>query len=267
MATLLVILVLTVLTTSALAVPRRLRAAVWGGRLPRGLGALPRLEVPAHEAPRGYKAMQLLLSPAGDAAVFAGVSVGGSYTADDGAVCVLHAAHDAPDLGCECGFYAYADRERARWLLGRRVGFGGDVVVRSLCEVELLGRVVEHDLGYRAQRQRVLGVRLLPWCADCAAVGRLVTASCLGTDGRPALPELPWAREGSAARAGVHPSVQRLWEFSPLRPVCEACGDRLSLVGVCLRVPEVTAMLGTEVGWLDADVIDPQRVLAAHDRR
>ncbi len=267
MLALLAILTLTVLMTSALAAPRRLRAAIWTGRLPRRLGALPREEVPAHEAPRGFKAMQVLIAPDASEAGFAGVSVGGSYTADDAAVCVLHREHDAPDLACECGFYAYMDRERARWLLGRRVGFGGDVIVRSLCEVELLGRVVEHDLGFRAQRQRVLGVRILPWCADCAAVGRLVRATCLGTDGRPALPELPWAREGTAARAGVHPSVQRLWEWSPLRPVCESCGDRLGLVGICLRVPEVTAMLGTEVGWLDEAIIPPERVLAVHARR
>lgn len=47
--------------------------------------------------------------------------------------------HQAPDLNCTCGFYAYKDQRDAG---------------HSAVKVELYGHVIEHEHGYRASRMR-----------------------------------------------------------------------------------------------------------------
>jgi hypothetical protein len=71
----------------------------------------------------------------------------------------LHPA-DAPlpVAHCSCGFYA------------RRPGLRGDDVRYHSAEAELYGRVVEHEGGWRAQKQRVLSVSLTPVCAWCGHI-------------------------------------------------------------------------------------------------
>jgi hypothetical protein len=59
--------------------------------------------------------------------------------------------HGPPGLDCTCGFYAYVHRPAPEY----------SIVV---LEVELSGRVIEHETGYRAQFQRVLGCYLPPRC-------------------------------------------------------------------------------------------------------
>ncbi|MFP5252176.1 MAG: hypothetical protein ACLGH4_00075 [Actinomycetes bacterium] len=253
---------------------RRVRAWVWSGRLPGRLGALPVVDVEHHEAPRGHKTAQLLLEPpapdtAGGRIRLAGVSIGGVYEVEDVAVCVRGAAHEVPDLACACGFHAFTDRDEATALLARRFGFGGAVIARALLEVDLSGTVIEHDRGFRAGGQRVLAVRLLPWCADCAEAGRLAPAVELGTDGRPAVGAVDWdAREwgeGAAGlRARLHPTQRPLQIWAPLRPVCADHADALRLDGTVLPLVEVAQRLGTEVAWLDPATVPPARVLAGH---
>jgi hypothetical protein len=59
-------------------------------------------------------------------------------------------AHAAPDLDCTCGWYSVKP--------GRRSDWEGSTYVQLA--VELDGAVIEHDRGYRAQRQRVTAVYL-----------------------------------------------------------------------------------------------------------
>jgi hypothetical protein len=64
--------------------------------------------------------------------------------------------HAAPDFDCKCGFYAvHADQ------LPDHSTYGG---IKLL--VELSGRVIEHDKGYRAEHQRVLQI-ITPTCPGC----------------------------------------------------------------------------------------------------
>lgn len=83
--------------------------------------------------------------------------------------------HEAPDLKCQCGFYAvpadvdpWADTHDYVTLL-----------------VELSGTVIEHEKGYRAQHQRVIECQL-PACQFCGREAevldvreaRMFTATC-----------------------------------------------------------------------------------------
>lgn len=64
-------------------------------------------------------------------------------------------AEPAPYEGCECGFYAYNDRR----LIGEHVQPGC-----GLLEVEMYGKVLRFEKGYRAEKQRVLSVTVRPEC-------------------------------------------------------------------------------------------------------
>lgn len=243
-----------------------LRAFVWSGGLPGGRGALPVIDVPADAAPRGWKCAQLLLHPATGEVRLAGVALGGLYEVDDAAVCAFGRGHASPDLGCDCGFYAFNRRELAVDLLARAAGPGAGTVVRALCEVDLAGTVIECDDGFRAGRQRVLGLRLLPWCASCAARGELVHAVCLGA---PASARAPGGTDlrghaALAARRSIHATVRARLERVPMHPVCGACADRPTEPSVRLDLTEAANRLGTEVGWLPVDAVPIDRVLKVH---
>ena len=73
--------------------------------------------------------------------------LGGSYEVADDAVCPLQ-DHDAPDASCTCGFYAVEDDEEL-WRLG---GYEPELAV---LDVDLAGRVIEHEHGFHASHQRV----------------------------------------------------------------------------------------------------------------
>jgi hypothetical protein len=55
--------------------------------------------------------------------------------------------HRPPEPGCECGIYAFKHREDAELLAREKVA--GDVI--ALGRVSLWGRVIETELGYRAE--------------------------------------------------------------------------------------------------------------------
>ena len=99
--------------------------------------------------------------------------LGPSYGVVAEATCPL-AAHDAPQADCSCGFYAVAD-ESQLWRLG------ADEPELAVAEVELAGRVIEHDHGYRASDQRVTEVRLHGACVRCGSRAEVLHRRRFGT--------------------------------------------------------------------------------------
>ncbi len=85
--------------------------------------------------------------------------LGASYGTVARASCPV-AGHDAPQADCSCGFYAVAD-EGQLWRLG------ADEPELAVVEVELSGRLIEHDHGYRASDQRVRALRVHGVCVRC----------------------------------------------------------------------------------------------------
>jgi hypothetical protein len=85
--------------------------------------------------------------------------LGEAYGARAHATCAL-ADHDAPDADCSCGFYA-VDDDTHLWRLG------ADEPELAVLDVELAGRVIEHDHGYRASHQRVVKVQFHGVCVRC----------------------------------------------------------------------------------------------------
>lgn len=71
--------------------------------------------------------------------------------------------HAAPDAECRCGFYALPDKPAPH-------------PTYACLEIELFGRVIEHERGYRAEKQRVLGATIArdaiaPTCQAKKCVG------------------------------------------------------------------------------------------------
>ena len=85
--------------------------------------------------------------------------LGEAYGALAQATCAL-SDHEAPDADCSCGFYAVAD-DTQLWRLG------ADEPELGVVDVELSGRVIEHDHGYRASHQRVTHVQFHGVCVRC----------------------------------------------------------------------------------------------------
>lgn len=264
------------------------RNAVWLGRLPGNLGALPTEQRPSHERPSGYKVARLVVDPVTGRASFLGLTLGGLYDQEGAAGCEVlsgalppprrwgrrtpPSAHDAPDLACTCGFYALADRGEAAELLASRPPvsrmFGA-----VLLEVDLAGTVIEFDRGYRAGHQRVLGVQVPRWCLPCARLGRAVPAQRIaGLAGdsleracRSDLPQHPPLYRFALAVHNVE-VVRRLQGRAALRPVCDdhtppppPAGQVGSPSTVVLDLADLAAGLGTEVRWLEHDAFDVDR--------
>jgi hypothetical protein len=105
--------------------------------------------------------MELMVDPARLYGQFTvrGIVQSEHYRPADIAKCGALGEHLAPSPGCSCGFYAVS-RERLQEVSDWREG---SVVLK----VALYGRVIRHQWGYRAERQRVLGVHLNPLCLFC----------------------------------------------------------------------------------------------------
>jgi hypothetical protein len=257
------------------------RWARFGGR-----GPLPSETRASEDRPSGSKVARLVADPCGTADGFLGLTVGGLYRSDAVAVCEIlagsllpprrwgkrprPAAHEAPDLDCSCGFYAYKRWTRAVELLATRPPvsrlFGA-----ALLDVDLAGTILEFDRGFRASHQRVLGLQVPRWCVPCAAYGERCRAErfagLAGTRLAAALqaevPRLPLAAR--PAVASHHASLlDRLAGRAVLRQVCDrhaaATADPPHGTGgaptIVLELPDLAARLGTEVGWLPDDRFD-----------
>jgi hypothetical protein len=115
--------------------------------------------------------------------------------------------HPEPGDG-QCGFYAWKPGEPFPWMAGT-----------WLLEVDLYGRVVEHERGYRAQKQRVLRISPVPgaFCEPPFALSYLpgeghVTASCV-TCPPPSAPSHPVSADRLRRLLNVEVDTERAWRL------------------------------------------------------
>jgi hypothetical protein len=180
-------------------------------------------EALAAGAVRGHKVAHVALRGDGPEALFVGVVDRHTYAVEDRAHCRTRGCA-APGLGCDCGFYAFRERADALALRARRGG--------ALLEVDLDGAVLQYERGFRAQRQRVLAVRMAPFCDLCAARGLRSPACAVAVDARCPPP------------AADEPCVRILGA------VCaQHARGRHSL-----DLGTLAGRLGTEVSWSPGDV-------------
>ncbi len=184
---------------------------------------------------RGYKTAQVLIAPDRSAARLKGITVGGSYEADDEASCVRGCT--PPALGCTCGFYALKRRDEALDLLRETLAANG-LRHKALLTVDLDGEVLEYERGYRGEHQRVMGVEFERVCARCADLGRPRLATTLAAARSFRLS--PFARTLGAPPS---PATRML----PVRPVCD---DHVPDGAVVLTLGDLAGLLSTEVSWL-----------------
>lgn len=172
------------------------------------------------------------------------------YDVDAFAVCQLGMDHRVPAWSCTCGFYAMPTLKA----LGESWG-EARLDHWALLTVELFGRVVEHERGWRAARQTVLEAAwedhchqcgkttaagfgfirdrpgpLVPLCRECGHKGLMSVgevAGRLGTDVR-LIPSTSWDRGSrrGADRARNH------WKKVLLRRVATLAGCGLAVAGV-----------------------------------
>jgi hypothetical protein len=73
--------------------------------------------------------------------------------------------HPAPAEECWCGVYAFktaarvrASLEAMKYEISRNFGFNSATGV-----VELAGKIIEHEYGYRAERARIVSILPIQW--------------------------------------------------------------------------------------------------------
>jgi hypothetical protein len=247
-------------------------------------------QVPSADRPRGHKVGRLVVDPRDGDGSFLGLTVGGLYGSDDAATCevlegrlppprrwgrrLVPPPHGVPDLGCSCGFYAFKEAKAAVKLLAERPPvsrlFGA-----ALLDVDLAGTVIEFDRGFRASRQRVLGVQVPRWCVPCAADGEAQRAERVAGDAGPRLEsglrtEVPRVPSVYRLAVAVHHAslLERLAGRAAMRPVCDqhsppydGLGDRADVV--VLELAELAGRLATEVRWLPDERFDHRGFIEA----
>jgi hypothetical protein len=96
----------------------------------------------------------------------------GFYDASGFAICEEGHDHQPPVWSCTCGFHAVGE-------VGELWRLGWVRLDTPVLEVELSGRVVQHQHGLRAGFQEVMEVRLADRCHRCG-----VDATCIGSYSR-----------------------------------------------------------------------------------
>lgn len=120
-------------------------------------GFRPSLPVERPGGPlHGYKLAYPMLSADGQAAGFGGIWSSGQavYRLQDSAVCFWNHRHAPPKRRCSCGFYCLHAFEAAR-SMACEDEYRGTVIL----DVEVAGRFVRYEQGFRYSSQRVLAVR------------------------------------------------------------------------------------------------------------
>ncbi len=151
--------------------------------------------------------------------------LGASYGTVAHAVCPLH-DHPAPQADCTCGFYAVAD-EGQLWRLG------ADEPELAVVDVELAGRVIEHDHGYRASDQRVRAVRVHGVCVRCGRRAELFGQRRFGG----LVPACRRHARTPARRRAIAEALRVPVEFSTNEPVAIPVATRFEYVLAQLLVP------------------------------
>jgi hypothetical protein len=86
------------------------------------------------------------------------------FVSPDGELALVGSRHSVPDEGCLCGFYAMKELDpqllHTAAMVVQDARNTGTEEVFVLGRVELAGKVIEHELGYRAERARI--VELIP---------------------------------------------------------------------------------------------------------
>lgn len=166
--------------------------------------------------------------------------LGEAYGARAHATCAL-ADHDAPAADCSCGFYAVAD-DTHLWRLG------ADEPELAVLDVELAGRVIEHDHGYRASHQRVTHVRFHGVCVRCGKRAETFTHRRFGS----LVPSCRRCPRRPMDTDVVSASLEVPVSFSTDEPTPTSLGTRLRFVLAQLAAPIlilfVTAILALATG-------------------
>jgi hypothetical protein len=158
--------------------------------------------------------------------------LGGSYAVADDAVCPLQ-DHDAPDASCTCGFYAVADDEEL-WRLG---GYEPEL---AMLDVDLAGRVIEHEHGYRASHQRVRRVTLGNVCVRCGRPAVALRRHWFGG----LTPACARHAKQAITVDAVSDALGVPVEFATEEPTPAPRGKRLRFVLAQLVVPVLVLLLG-----------------------
>jgi len=184
------------------------------------------------------KRAHVRLSPDGTEATLTGLTAGSRYAVDARAHCPRGCPEPRPT--CRCGFYAMRSDVESRNLPNEATWARRADPLSVRLDVELSGVVLEYDLGYRAERQRVVEVSIPDRCVPCADQG--VDRQASGLIARP-------RRIGSHFGGGNpyvgDPSV-RTW--SELRSACLDHWE--SEPGwPALALGDLAELLGTTVTW------------------
>lgn len=204
---------------------------------------------PALDAFRGHKIAQLIVGP-DDEVWLAGVT-SLRYGVDELARCRRRSCRP-PGLDCRCGFYAFRDRSRA-------IDLFAQLTVRHparsyvLLTVDLDGEVLEYDLGFRAQRQRVLRIEVPAVCIRCLREGRRTPAEALVAHPHFRGEQLLYERTLLARLALPLGSA-------PIRP---ACTEHTPVDAREFSLDRLRSLTATEVGTLPSSELPPPETAAA----
>ncbi|MEX2550323.1 MAG: hypothetical protein WD638_08845 [Nitriliruptoraceae bacterium] len=189
---------------------------------------------PIHAVKRAH----VRLAPDGTSATLTGLSAGGRYAIDARASCPRGCS--VPTPACRCGFYAMHGDLESRDLSANVPWAQRAEPLSVRLDVELSGVVLEYELGYRAERQRVLEVGIPDRCVPCAAEG--IDQQAAGLIARERRVSSPF---GSG---NPFPGDPELRGWLELR---SACLDhwRAAPGLPALSLPELAELLGTRVTW------------------
>jgi hypothetical protein len=142
--------------------------------------------------------------------------------------------HSAPDWGCTCGYHA--PREKAvAWNWGNVVG-----------EVDLYGKVIECDEGYRAEYMRLLSVHIFrpSFCEGRFLCGGIPQMVVFGTE----------VRQNLTSPTYVPPTflfdhvTDKVTRIQSLLIVCTACATGFQRSAT---LQQISARLGLEVRFVE----------------
>jgi hypothetical protein len=185
------------------------------------------------------KRAHVRLSPDGTEATLTGLTAGSRYAADARATCPRGCP--VPDPSCRCGFYAMRGDPESRQLPHEAAWARRAEPLSVRLDVELSGVVLEYELGYRAERQRVLEVGIPDRCVACAAQG--LDQQAAGLIARPRQIAHPFSGAGNP-----YLGDPELRSWLELR---SACFDhwRGEPGQPALTLDDLADLLGTRVRW------------------